>query len=362
MFVRQQLTWVPEQCMPVAGAQQCHWMNTTKNVAKKNALKDAGSMSHSRPGGGVVGWGRILCKNEVMYFDPSHPILLPLNHVPFGASFPRGWVRRPGTQSQGGKLERRKRGQSTQLPRFVKLLKFPFNTGRAGPGRQTPELLPLCRGCPPAAGGQPWGQSACACAGAGGRCGSDDIPVSWEEPWACHIGRPGELRGWTGLSPWQVDAAWTPDFQLFLGDEGHCMVTCSRTRDRPPRLWGRHSEGPWPARATQPGSHPGPQLNWVEPGPQLELWRPCREGCVGQFKSRRRAPHGDLGLQRPWVRVLTLPVRGWGTSAPITARWCFGEGQVEWPKTGGSLGWGITQEGCSDSYSGWDWCCCFSAT
>lgn len=91
------------------------------------------------------------------------------------------------------------------------------------------------------------------------------------------------MRGWTGLSPWKVNADWTPDFQLSLGDvdtdiraRDQCMVTCSRARDRPPRLGDRQPEGPRPARATQPESHPGPQLKGVKPGPQLEPGRPYR--------------------------------------------------------------------------------------
>ena len=65
------------------------------------------------------------------------------------------------------------------------------------------------------------------------------------------MGRPGELRGWTGLSPWQVGVVCTPDVLLFLCDtdaemraRGHCVVTCSRARGRPPGLGGRDPEGP----------------------------------------------------------------------------------------------------------------------
>lgn len=95
------------------------WMNITKNEAKKRALKDIGFISYDGSGKGTVVWGRIFCKYEAMYFDPSRSILLPLNHVPFGASLPRGWAKRPVAWSlkRKGNIEERKKtvGSTAQI-------------------------------------------------------------------------------------------------------------------------------------------------------------------------------------------------------------------------------------------------------
>lgn len=113
-------------------------MNTGENEAKKSVLKDTGAFSYGRPRTDMGARERVSGKYEAMYFDPSHPILLPLNHAPSGASFPRGWVREPVIQSQERRTQNKEDISSAQLSRFVEerlteLLGFPFNTAKSRP-------------------------------------------------------------------------------------------------------------------------------------------------------------------------------------------------------------------------------------
>lgn len=120
-----------------------------------------------------------------MYFDPSHPILLPLNHVPFAASLPRGWVRRPGTQSREGNWNAEKEGRQPNCQDLQNCLSSLLTQG--GPG-----LLSLWRGLPTCH----WGSDLrmiclCVCAG---------VEVA--------VATPNDLRGTLGLQhreAWKVE-------------------------------------------------------------------------------------------------------------------------------------------------------------